>query len=63
MTAACALSLAGCQTTVRSSDCDGVQMIPVTAAGAVKLASDADLRATGQGVAAHNSFWAGRGCW
>ncbi len=55
--------LAACQTSAPASVCDGWRRVPVTAAGAVKLAGDPDLRVTGEGVAAHNQFGKQRGCW
>lgn len=63
MTLACVALLAGCQMSAPASVCDGWRRVPVTAAGAVKLANDPDLRPTGEGVAGHNQFGTKQGCW
>ncbi len=53
--------VAGC--TTNASNCAGWRKIPVSPAGAVKLASDPDLVPTGQGVASTNSFGRAQKCW
>lgn len=58
-----AVSLAGCQTSAPASVCDGWRRVPVTAAGAVKLVGDPDLRVTGESIAGHNAFGRKQGCW
>lgn len=58
---AMSFSAAGC--TSSALNCAGWKKIDVTPAGAVKLASDADLTPTAKGVAGHNAFGRGQGCW